>query len=1043
MAEGDSLRRLKKLFLAVFVVAMFGQLIPDVVLAQTPTRPPAFGDPGTRPYDFTEGYYYNYYPDPAANLNREVFFRTNSNEEKKFLQENPTLRTTGGGIWRYNDPARQLAYELEKDPVQYADYTVLMPDGTTRTLDNFNDIDAFLRRYPGAKVTSRTDAVTLRFNNANINRNIPFKLNPLPGIGQEALTLLLTAISLIVGLLLWLGSVIVDAVFVFIVSILLEILKFNHFTDVAQLVEVWKIMRDLSNMFFIVIVIFIAFGTMLRLEQYEWKHLLPKVVLAALAINFSRTITGLLIDVGQVVMLTFVKAMEGAGVGNFQHMFSVTKNLFFLATGGNALAGIQGVLTADATGSLFIVLSILLSFGYLVIATTTMATFLGMLVFRIIALWMLVIFSPLAFVMSAFPQGEDYAQKWWQQLTANIIVGPVLAFFLWVALLFNTESVQNAGGAGVAGAAGGSTATGLASLVEIVSGAKKWQELVSVPLLQVGGASDFMGKALDPANFITMLMSVTILSIGMAAAQELGSAGAEMVKEGAEHIKGAGKWMVGGAFGAYDRTMAGLGKTVTKEDSGFKQVMGWIATANSLRSVKEGYTNFRHQQEHETYTGSTGKVQDMLHAKFNMTGWAGGGLRTVADKLDEGVDAKVREIERQLADPTVIQDENEKKKLNDQKVELLASKQNWAWMRYEGISGRTGGVYQKMEEEKGISEQSGAYTATNFTAEQLSKIFRENVGSGNVHVLQGLIRSIITGNNQDDLSRVQWLNENKSFLGDDEVGMRLKSEMQNAVVNIQSQNALRDKQRSAGKGDPRDFNYKRWEADTVTEENRINASDLTPEKKVEEINKMKVERADDAKSIFNNDADHTVKPEAAWMFEALKSTTTFKEYNEKDHAWKDVTKEKVASIASQGGVLAQMEQRGDALSKAFLRGFKMTKAEIDELVPPMGTSSKTKKSLQTHLSLDEQLSKGQHQTPIKVMLDAMPQETVQFQGSIVTVNQISNGSYKTLDEEEYAELRRLLLNKYVTGQHGRPSKGDNYGQQPGTPEGEGGEGAEH
>jgi len=65
-------------------------------------------------------------------------------------------------------------------------------------------------------------------------------------------------------------------------------------------------------MSFILILLIIAFATILRQESYS-KKLLPKLLIMAVLINFSRTIFGLLIDFSQVIMLTFVNAFSAGG----------------------------------------------------------------------------------------------------------------------------------------------------------------------------------------------------------------------------------------------------------------------------------------------------------------------------------------------------------------------------------------------------------------------------------------------------------------------------------------------------------------------------------------------------------------------------------------------------------------------------------------------------------------------------------------------------------------------------------------------------------
>lgn len=49
-------------------------------------------------------------------------------------------------------------------------------------------------------------------------------------------------------------------------------------------------------------------------------------------------------------------------------------------------------------------------------------------------LWILVALSPIAFMLSSFPQGQSYASRYWGEFTKYLINGPVLAFFIWLSL---------------------------------------------------------------------------------------------------------------------------------------------------------------------------------------------------------------------------------------------------------------------------------------------------------------------------------------------------------------------------------------------------------------------------------------------------------------------------------------------------------------------------------------------------------------------------------------------------------------------------------
>ena len=82
-------------------------------------------------------------------------------------------------------------------------------------------------------------------------------------------------------------------------------------------------------MFFVVILLLIAFGTILGIEQYEWKKLLIKFVFAAILVNFSRVIAALIIDAAQVVMITFLNGVAATAGGNLINAFKLDKLLSF------------------------------------------------------------------------------------------------------------------------------------------------------------------------------------------------------------------------------------------------------------------------------------------------------------------------------------------------------------------------------------------------------------------------------------------------------------------------------------------------------------------------------------------------------------------------------------------------------------------------------------------------------------------------------------------------------------------------------------------
>ena len=105
----------------------------------------------------------------------------------------------------------------------------------------------------------------------------------------------------------WLGKLLVG-----IFQVTTWIFQYNEFIKSPAVKQGWAVVRDLCNMFFVVVLLIIAFATILRVEAYHYKKLLPRLVIMAVLINFSKTICGLFIDFRQVVMLTFVNGFANA-----------------------------------------------------------------------------------------------------------------------------------------------------------------------------------------------------------------------------------------------------------------------------------------------------------------------------------------------------------------------------------------------------------------------------------------------------------------------------------------------------------------------------------------------------------------------------------------------------------------------------------------------------------------------------------------------------------------------------------------------------------
>lgn len=326
-----------------------------------------------------------------------------------------------------------------------------------------------------------------------------------------------------------------------VMAVLVYIAQYNNFIHAAAVANGWVIARDISNMFFVIILLVIAFGTILRLENYSYKKWLPKLILMAILINFSKTICGLLIDVAQVVMLTFVNAFKDVMAGGLVDMLGIT--------GWQKLDGFEDVSSWEVAGAF--VLSVI----YSAIALITVTAMLGMLVMRIIMIWVYVVLSPFAYLLAAFPGGSKYSSMWWSDFTKNLIVGPVLAFFIWLSFT-SLVSFNNTADLGIDGSLNDPNKI---TCQKDESGVCK------------KGTTDIM---------IKFVISIAMLLGGMKIAQEIGGAAAGVA--GSIASKG-NKLAIGAAAGAGLLAWKGAKHSAGWANDKFLQEKG-IADLNLKRS---------------------------------------------------------------------------------------------------------------------------------------------------------------------------------------------------------------------------------------------------------------------------------------------------------------------------------------------------------------------------------------------------------------------------------------------------------------------------
>lgn len=289
-----------------------------------------------------------------------------------------------------------------------------------------------------------------------------------------------------------------------LIGILIGIAQYNDFINAPAVAKGWVIVRDVVNMFFIVVLLLIAFGSVFHIEEYQYKKVLGKLLIMAVLVNFSKSITGFFIDFAQVITLTFVNGFKEAAAPNFLNGFHIQEMFNFATQDNPEIADKSMFLAAAALALVTILISMIVVFVYTIV-----------FILRIVALWFLTIISPIAYALSAFPgDARKYSSQWWDYFGKYVTTGPILAFFLWLSLAVMQFSNSALGD----------------FLKTDKSSAIKAEQIPAAAISGIG-QSDIL---------LSFVINIILLMGGLWMTQQLGVAGGKLAATAMNKIQGAG-----------------------------------------------------------------------------------------------------------------------------------------------------------------------------------------------------------------------------------------------------------------------------------------------------------------------------------------------------------------------------------------------------------------------------------------------------------------------------------------------------------------------
>lgn len=357
---------------------------------------------------------------------------------------------------------------------------------------------------------------------------------------------------------LWLFSLLLDTVIDFTVRNMA--LWVNSAPGLGGVInETWAVFRDLGNMTFFFIILYLAFQLILGIGSGHWRSL-GWIIIMAILINFSLFFTKIVIDASNLLALIFYQAITAApiipgtpsGIAGvimqqlglatiFQFSPATITNLF-----GSGAASSPTVFLIG--GSLFIIITIGVTLSLCLL-----------FIIRFVYLIMLMILSPLAFACYVIPGLRGNFNKWWNTLIHQAFFAPAVFLLLWVS----------------------------------------FKILGSLQLGNVGSFGDLLGK-LDASSIPIVLnfaLSIYFLVYSIILAQKFGAIGAAAsIRAGKSISRGAQSFVGRNTIGR----AAGAANDALKKTSFGRSSIGastLAATTGALASSKYGGRMSYEEQE--------------------------------------------------------------------------------------------------------------------------------------------------------------------------------------------------------------------------------------------------------------------------------------------------------------------------------------------------------------------------------------------------------------------------------------------------------------
>lgn len=479
----------------------------------------------------------------------------------------------------------------------------------------------------------------------------------------------------------------------------------------------WTLIRDFSNMFFILALLYVAIKTVLGLAGNNTKSWVAHLIIAALLINFSLFLTKVVIDAGNVVAVSFwdkLKVQQGPATINSAStkilqgldIQTILKKEENLNSGKKTNPSNTQMAMIYAGGAVFMFIA-----GYVFLAGALM------MVTRTITLILLMVFSPFAFLSFALPGGGfgGAGSKWLESLIKQTFAAPLFIFMLYLNSVL-IDSVDLFKLSVSKGDTFSSALSGNASSFAIIY---NFILLIGFLIASIHIANEYAGKVGSGARgFAKKFIGTAVVGGGLATAGAAGrqvggrlgkmTAESEKLQKMAESKNRATRWFANTALKTGDVAKRGTW------DLRNAQVKGYgVASALGATGIKTGTGSTRSFETHGAVIG-TRDLGNKAVRDFRGTESEKEILKTAEERFKNNPTARDAYLKDKLG---TQYDAMRHKETRDKVAHDIAAKE------------KKDTIKAKVAEEKQIKDQLASGTITKEAAETALKSVAEAIGS--------------------------------------------------------------------------------------------------------------------------------------------------------------------------------------------------------------------------------------------------------------------------------------------------------------------------